>query len=69
MDLQLWQWMLCAVGTAGAALLFMAIGTNGRQRMARAATRLGVILALATVFCVAEGVAKFLQTGGGPLIH
>ena len=68
MDLPLWQWMLCAVGTAGAAFLFMAIGT-GRQRMAHAATRLGVILALATVFCVAEGVAKFLQSGAGPLIH
>ena len=65
MDLRLWQWMLCAAGTAVAAVLFMAIGATGRQWIDRAATRAGVIAALATVFFVAEGVAKFLQSAGG----
>jgi hypothetical protein len=53
------HWMMYGTGAAASTVLFMALGAGGYRWLHRAATRVGVISALATLFCILAGVSHF----------
>ena len=65
-DPQLSRWLMYAAGTAASTILFIGLGMSDVRRMNRAATRLGVLSAIATVLCMTAGISTILLRGSGP---
>ena len=60
-DPQLSRWMIYTAATSFSTLLFIAVGAGGFRWLNRAATRVGVFSAMATVFCLAASLSAFLH--------
>lgn len=60
-DPQLSRWIAYSAVAAVSTVVFMALGMAGLRWVHRAATRVGVIAALTTVFCMTAGLSTFLS--------